>query len=283
MSSELTEDNFNSGVYQGEVSHRRFTPKDHSFVYEMALLAIDLDEVADISKLSRVFGTAKWSLLKFNPDDYLNSLQKQFSDADLGLLITQNASDDVCNSDNTQLKGLTPSEALKQRVLWTIKQLGATQPCQSVIFAGQVRHFGFYFSPVNFYFCYQDDKPIYMLAEVSNTPWDQRHCYLINLEQTQTTDKVFHVSPFMDLDMHYQWKVVAPSKRLNVTIQNRDDDNNKLFDASLHLKRKPFNASNIRSMLVGFPVMTFKIMWGIYWQALKLYLKKIPFIAHPQT
>ncbi|MCL1067205.1 DUF1365 domain-containing protein [Shewanella olleyana] len=276
MKTKTIQDDFNSGVYQGEVSHRRFTPKNHSFAYEMALLAIDLDEVTALNKVSRFFGTAKWSMLKFNPDDYLTCLAEQFSDArltekDLNLM-------SVSVSDET-----SPEQALKQRVLWTIKQLGASQECQSVIFAGQVRHFGFYFSPVNFYFCYQDDKPIYMLAEVSNTPWDQRHCYLVNLEQTQTTDKVFHVSPFMNLDMHYQWQVVAPSKRLNVTIQNRDDANNKLFDASLQLKRRQFNANNIRKMLVGFPVMTLKIMWGIYWQALKLFVKKIPFIAHPQS
>ncbi|MCC4831270.1 DUF1365 domain-containing protein [Shewanella sp. 1_MG-2023] len=272
MSSSIAEDRFNSGVYQGEVSHRRFTPKNHSFAYEMALLAIDLDEVDNLAKVSRLFGTTKWSLLKFNPNDYLNSLASQFSDTEIPDSVS------LKQSSNT-----TPDKALKQRVLWTIEQLGATKSCESVIFAGQVRHFGFYFSPVNFYFCYQDKQPIYMLAEVSNTPWDQRHCYLVNLEQTETTDKVFHVSPFMDLDMHYQWQVVAPSKRLNVTIQNRDDANNKLFDASLQLRRKSFNASNIRNMLIGFPVMTLKIMWGIYWQAMKLFVKRIPFIAHPHT
>ncbi|WP_299568186.1 DUF1365 domain-containing protein [uncultured Shewanella sp.] len=261
---------FSSGIYQGEVSHRRFTPKSHSFSYDMALMAINLDEISQLEKVSRLFGMSKWSLLKFNPQDYLNSLASQFEEQAVEQLETDNSI-------------LSPASALKQRVMWTIKQLGAKFDCDEVIFAGQIRHFGFYFSPVNFYFCYQAGQPIYMLAEVSNTPWDQRHCYLVDIQDTQTTDKVFHVSPFLNLDMHYQWKIVPPSKRLNVTIQNRDDDNKKLFDASLHLQRKPFSSANVRQMLTAFPVMTMKIMWGIYWQAFKLFVKKIPFVAHPQT
>ncbi|KPZ71072.1 MULTISPECIES: DUF1365 domain-containing protein [Shewanella] len=270
MTSVVESDKFHSGIYQGEVSHRRFTPKSHSFEYEMALMAIDLDEVNQLEKVSKIFGLSKWSLLKFNPSDYLNNLTSQFSNE---AVIELMADCDV----------MSPEAGLKHRVLWTITQLGASTQCDSVIFAGQIRHFGFYFSPVNFYFCYQDGKPIYMLAEVSNTPWDERHCYLVDLQDTQHTDKVFHVSPFLDLDMHYQWKITPPSKRLNVTIQNRDDANNKLFDASLYLKRRTFTAANIRKMLIGFPIMTVKIMWGIYWQALKLFVKRIPFVVHPQT
>ena len=186
----------NSGIYYGTVTHSRFTPIKHHFSYQMALLAIDLDEVDSISRMGRIFASQRRALLRFNPADYLTTFTSK-------------------DNLNRKLDIEEPSaSALKIRVLQQVAELGGEERCNRVLFVGQIRHFGVYFSPVNFYFCYQNQQPLYMLAEVSNTPWDQRHCYLVDLSAPETTDKVFHVSPFMNLDMRYQWHVAPPTERL---------------------------------------------------------------------
>ncbi|UJF21560.1 DUF1365 domain-containing protein [Shewanella sp. OMA3-2] len=253
----------NSGIYYGKISHRRHVPKRHSFGYNIAMMVLDLDELPTLIDTSKLFAERN-ALLTFKADDYLNSLGQQFGEHFISGL---------------NVEKLSAIERLKQRALATIDKLGAQQRCNRVMFCGQIRHFGFYFSPVNFFFCYQDETPLYMLAEVSNTPWNERHCYLVDLANTTHTDKVFHVSPFMTLDMHYLWRILPPKNRLKVTIENRNDANEKLFDATIALKRMSFTAANVKRFMLGYPVMTAKIVSGIYWQALTLFIKRIPFVG----
>lgn len=250
-----------SGIYKGLVSHRRFTPKTHSFSYRMFLLAIDLDELPQLTKMGAWFKNNRFAPLNLRSSDYL--------------------------SHKVQLTKLD---------VWNkVHSLGGEIKPERVLFIGQLRCFGLYFSPINMYYCFDaQDNLQYLLAEVSNTPWNERHYYLIPTRpvdpscenekksvQKLISNKTFHVSPFMDLNMQYQWIIKSPDKRLVLHIQNLDlSSGEKVFDASLNMQRMDFTNANLRNCIVNIPMMTLKTLWGIYWQAMKLFLKGVPYVAH---
>lgn len=235
-----------SAIYQGTVRHRRFSPKSHDFSYPIYMLAIDLDEIDQLEKSSKLFSASRWALLRLKRSDYLH--------------------------DKTSL--------LKQAVIDEVIKLGGPKNIDRVTMVCQARCLGLYFSPVNFYFCQTAGNTSHMLAEVNNTPWGEKHCYLVPLASSgYSHDKAFHVSPFMDLNMQYRWFVKAPDKHLSVHIENWRDE--KLFDATMTLEHREWSQTNLRKTLCQWPAMTFSIMKGIYWQALKLFIKAIPFVPHP--
>ncbi|MGL4826754.1 MAG: DUF1365 domain-containing protein [Vibrionaceae bacterium] len=238
-----------SAIWQGEVNHRRFAPVKHSFDYSLFMMGIDLDELAKLDD-SYWFAVERRGLLSFHRQDYLPS-------------------------------GVS---SLKQAVWDKVAELGGSaQPEEKVEFLGNVRCLGVYFSPVNFYFCYQKGKPRYLLAEVSNTPWRERHCYLLDLENLTPHDKAFHVSPFMGLAMRYHWHVQASGpKRVIHIASHPQQETGKLFDATLKLTPAPFDRHHLRRTLWRWPVMTGKILFTIYWQALRLFIKRVPIFDHPK-
>lgn len=236
-----------SCIYTGVVRHRRFAVAHHEFSYKMFLLALDLDELSQLQTVSPWFKVNRFAPLSFRCSDYL-----------------------------------TGKNSLTRHDVWQkVAELGGNDLAGKVLFVGQMRCFGIYFSPINTYYCYNaNGELIYLLAEVSNTPWNQRHYYLIDIENKPVSNKDFHVSPFMDMDMKYHWRIKAPGKQLSLHIENHSDT--KVFDASLNMQRATFTSDNIRRSILAIPAMTVKTVWGIYWQALKLYLKKVPYIAPPE-
>ncbi|GLS83720.1 DUF1365 domain-containing protein [Paraferrimonas haliotis] len=237
----------NSAIYQGWVRHRRFTPKQHHFRYQMFLLAVDLDELESLNRLSPWLKLDRFAPLSLHKQDYLDG------------------------------EGLSKVAALNK-----VNQLGG-EGVQRVMFVGQPRCFGLYFSPINMYYCYDEqDQLKYLLAEVSNTPWNQRHYYLVdapNESATSANDKAFHVSPFMPLEMQYRWRFSAPNKQLALHLENWQQ--HKVFDATLNLKRSDLNKATVRNTIIKLPSMALKTVAAIYWQALKIWLKRVPFIPHP--
>ncbi|MEL0629852.1 DUF1365 domain-containing protein [Psychromonas aquatilis] len=247
-----------SAIYTGKVIHNRFTPKKHRFDSSLFMLALDVAEVEKSQESQGVFGFSWYHPLRFVQKDYIKSEPK----------------------------------LLSQRIKDKVISLGGHADIERTLMLVQVRCFGLYFSPVNFYFCYDNaDNCTQMLAEVSNTPWNERHYYLVDLKEKNTdlvTKKVFQVSPFMDINMNYIWHINAPEKetdKLLVKIQNQQknklsDEYEKVFEAGLVLRKKAFNKKNLFKSWVKIPVMTGKIVISIYWHALRLFLKKVPFIGY---
>ncbi|NOU50317.1 DUF1365 domain-containing protein [Pseudoalteromonas sp. JBTF-M23] len=236
----------NSALYLGDVKHKRFTPTLHQFHYPLYMMWLDLDETAQLNHVHPLLGTSGIKLLKFNEKDYLTNY-------------TGN---------------------LKERAIAAGQALGIDSVPNNVFLLCQMRCFGIYFSPVNFYFFTNEQgQYTHMLAEVSNTPWNERHCYLVKLNEKVNFKKTFHVSPFMDLDMHYHWQVTISNRSVLIHIANKRGET-LLFEAKLRLKRQALMRSNVSSLLKRFPAMTVSIFRSIYWQALKLFFKKVPFLGH---
>lgn len=232
-----------SAIYSGRVRHRRFELRNHTFSYPLYMMALDLDELDMVVPL---LGQSRWPALRWMRSDYLSA---------------------------------RPEAKLKEAATKQISELGGDIAVDRIVLVCQLRCFGLYFSPINTYFAYQRDRAVYMLAEVSNTPWGETHYYLVDLINPQTTPKAFHVSPFMAMNMHYRWRIKPPAESLCIHIESWREQ--LLFDATLVLKRRELNPSNIKMLLKKWPMMTLNIVRGIYWQAFKLFAKGIPFHSHP--
>jgi DUF1365 family protein len=156
----------------------------------------------------------------------------------------------------------------------------------------QWRCLGYYFSPLNLYFCYSDRDTCQVeaiIAEVNNTPWREQHCYVLWSGNRTTQrglafqhDKDFHVSPFMDLDLQYHWRIAAPTERLAVQLGTWCHDR-RLFDAMLSLRRYELNERSWLSMTARHPLVPFRVLAAIYYEAFQLWIRKCPFYPHPRT
>ena len=126
------------------------------------------------------------------------------------------------------------------------------------------------------------------MAEVNNTPWGERDIYVLadadNVGKGRVRrfrpEKKMHVSPFMPMELSYDWCFGRPGDRLSVYMANLKDGK-KFFDASINLERTEVTGRSLARILVSFPFMTAKVIGAIYWQALKLWLKRCPFYPHP--
>lgn len=240
-----------SGLYIGTIDHERYLPKEHKFCYPFFMWLLNLDRLATTPDLGIWFSPRRFALSRFKRSNYLGDPQ-------------------------------TPlHEAVKQRM----QQLTGVQVKGDVCGLLNLNTLGLYFSPVNFYFGYDDmGCCTHFLAEVSNTPWNERHHYAFTITNGPTNihhDKKFHVSPFNPDKQHYRWAITPPGKKLSIDIAV-DDERGHVFKAMLRLTYSPLSLSSVRSQLIKRPLMTGLTLFGIYWQALRIYLKKIPYVPYQQ-
>jgi uncharacterized protein len=247
-----------SCLYQGYVQHRRLSPAEHIFRYGLYMMYLDLEELPVLLEGQYGLHQARFSPASFCRSDHLGDPCIPLADAVRGLV-----------EDRTGWRSVGPIRLLTL-----------------------LRNWGHYFSPLNLYYCFDQagQKVEAIVAEVTNTPWHERHWYVLwhgNRigEPSQLRfrhPKGFHVSPFMNLDMIYEWHLHQPGDQLGVAMVNSRGDE-RLFDVSLVLKRRELSRWSVLRTLASHPWMTGRVIQAIYWQAFRLWWKKCPYYPHPSS
>ncbi len=247
---------WHSAIYEGWVRHRRYFPTPHAFRYSLFLMYLDLDE------LSRLFKD-RWFWANESPAYASFRRADHFGD---------------------------PRQPLAESVRDLVQQRFGHRPAGPVRLLTHLRYLGYAFNPVSVYFCYDlfGERLESVVFEVTNTPWNERHCYVFDARDNPNGrrnhfafPKVFHVSPFLGMDMQYDFHLLAPGKQLLVHM-DCSEANRKKLDATLALKRTEITPAALGRILWKHPCITGKVTAAIYGEAIRLWLKKCPAFPHPQ-
>jgi DUF1365 family protein len=241
-----------SALYTGSVMHRRFRPRAHRLRYRVFWLLLDLDEIATLSRTLRVLRFERAGLASFYAADHGDG-----SDRPLRAQIEAQLADAGIDFDGGAIRLL----------------------CMP-------RIVGYGFNPLSVYFCYQrDGSPAALIYQVHNT-FAQRHSYVARVASgsdgavMQNGGKAFYVSPFMAMDMRYEFRVALPDERVSVAIRNVDADGPILL-AALSGARRELNDRTLAVTLLVYPLMTLKVIAAIHWHALRLWWKGVPLVPRP--
>ena len=242
-----------SALYIGRLRHRRHSPRPHAFSYAVYMVLLDLAELDTVFKGRWLWSTQRRTLAWLKRADYLGD----------------------------------PATSLDEAVRRRVTQALGRRPDGPIRMLTQLRNFGHCFNPVTFYYCFDaaGSQVETIVAEITNTPWGERHAYVLPADGGPLRfriEKDFHVSPFMPMDVAYQWSFNTPARHLAVHMENWHQGN-LAFDATLRLERREINGASLATVLFRYPFSTLRVAAAIYWQALRLWLKGVPFHAHPRT
>ena len=247
------------GFFCGTVRHSRNVPRRHQFQYNLFMVFVDLAHLDQFAPHSRWGWSQSWpSIAWFRRADHLGDAHRPLVDC---------------------VKELVRSETGKL-IDGPIRLLT------------NFRYWGFEMNPISLYYCFdRTDRLTAVVAEVTNTPWGEQHCYVLNIESTAPTrdqpinvDKDLHVSPFFSMNYQYQFSLNSPGETLVVGIQMQDVSQvcpTPVFLADLCLRWKPDSKWTRFCLLVQFPWMTAKVFAAIYREAARLWWKGVPYVPHP--
>ena len=238
----------NSKIYTGKVIHKRFKPKEHYFKYNVFSLLIDLNELEEINKYIKFFSYNKFNIISFYDKDH----------------------------------GDRDGSSIKLWVKKNLRNIGIMTEDISIKLLCYPRIFGYVFNPLSTYFVYNKySELISIFYEVKNT-FGEQHTYIFKARDEKTVQnkckKKFYVSPFIEMDCEYHFKTLNPREQLSVVI-NQNDKDGKLLFASQDGISKDFNNKNLILSYLTHPLMTFKIIGAIHYEAFKLWAKRIKLIA----
>lgn len=252
--------NSTSAIYTGRVFHQRFSPRRHGFDYKVFMMYLNLDELPTLFKHSRLWSYQRRNLAWFKRADYYGN----------------------------------PDTPLKQCIAELVFQSTGKRPQGSICMLTNMRYFGYCFNPVTFYYCFAPDGKTLqaMVSHITNTPWGEDYAYVHDFTESGPDensgktavfkfDKSFHVSPFMPMDIEYDWSFALHDDALQIHMKNLQNGA-QMFNATLDLQRKEISPARLNRLLISYPFMTLKVIAAIYWNALLLKLKRVPFYSHPE-
>jgi hypothetical protein len=246
-----------SAIYEGAVRHRRFSPVSNEFTYRLFMMYLDLAELEEVFRGCWLWSTDHFNLAYLRRKDHLGD----------------------------------PAVPVDEAVRTLVAERTGVRPTGPIRLLTHLRYFGHCFNPVSFFYCYDlaGEKVETIVAAITNTPWRERHCYVLADTMNEHPRpwkryrfrKSFHVSPFIGMDVDYDWRFLEPGERIQVHMEDYVEGS-KLFDATLSLRRKPVTGGGLARVLARYPLMTVQVVAKIHWQALRLWRKGAPFYVHPR-